>query len=92
MLPLNARVDLGAMVIKGYSAFPKAPAILEHLHQIVLCHIRTFIRRVLPFAEMQSVYSAARVDLAKGHLFGVGGGDSYNSVEIQFVYSTALAN
>ena len=28
MLPLQARVDLGAMAIKGYSAFPKAPALL----------------------------------------------------------------
>ena len=29
MLPLQARVDLGAMAMKGYSAFPKAPALLE---------------------------------------------------------------
>ena len=27
MLPLRARVDLGAMAMKGYSAFPKAPGI-----------------------------------------------------------------
>ena len=26
MLPLWARVDLGAIAMKGYSAFPKAPA------------------------------------------------------------------
>ena len=26
MLPLRARVELGAMAMKGYSAFPKAPA------------------------------------------------------------------
>ena len=25
MLPLQARVDLGAMAMKGYSAFPEAP-------------------------------------------------------------------
>ena len=31
MLPLRARVDLGAMVMKGYSAFPKVPAFLERL-------------------------------------------------------------
>ena len=35
VLPLRARVDLGAMAIKGYSAFPKAPTSLEPLHQIV---------------------------------------------------------
>ena len=27
------------MAIKGYSAFPNAPALLEHHHQIVSCHI-----------------------------------------------------
>ena len=35
MLPLRARVDLGAMAMKGYSAFPKAPALLKPHHQIV---------------------------------------------------------
>ena len=30
-----ARVNLGAMATKGYSAFPKAPASLEAHHQIV---------------------------------------------------------
>ena len=29
MLPFRARVDIGAMAMKGYSAFPKAPALLE---------------------------------------------------------------
>ena len=32
LLPLWPRVDLGAMAIKGYSAFPKAPALLEPHH------------------------------------------------------------
>ena len=32
MLPFQARVDLRAMVMKGYSAFPKDPALLEHHH------------------------------------------------------------
>ena len=35
MLPLQARVDLGAMAMKGYSAFPKAPVSLEPHQQIV---------------------------------------------------------
>ena len=38
MLPLRPRVDLGAMAIKGYSAFPKASILLKPHHQIVLCH------------------------------------------------------
>ena len=35
MLPLRVRVDLGGMAIKGYAAFPKAPAFLEPYHQII---------------------------------------------------------
>ena len=35
VLPFQARVDLGAMTMKGYSAFSKAPASLEPHHQIV---------------------------------------------------------
>ena len=31
---------LGRMPIKGYSVFPKDPALLEPHHQIVLCHIQ----------------------------------------------------
>ena len=33
--PLRARVELGAMAMKGYSAYPKAPALLKSHHQIV---------------------------------------------------------
>ena len=33
------RVDLRAMPMKRYSAFPKARALLEPHYQIVLCHI-----------------------------------------------------
>ena len=40
---LWARVDLGVMAIKGYTTFPKAPALLEPDHQIDKCHIRTLI-------------------------------------------------
>ena len=35
VLPLRARVDMGAMVMKGYYTFLKAPALLEPHHQIV---------------------------------------------------------
>ena len=35
VLPFRARVDLGAMAKKGFSAFPKAPVSLEPHHQIV---------------------------------------------------------
>ena len=33
-LPPRARVELRAMTMKGYSTFPKAPALLEPHHQI----------------------------------------------------------
>ena len=32
VLPLWGRVDLGARAMKGYSTFPKAPALLEPCH------------------------------------------------------------
>ena len=35
VLPLQVRVDLGAMAMKEYSTFTKAPALLEPRHQIV---------------------------------------------------------
>ena len=35
MLQLQARVDLGVMAMKGYSAFPKNLALLEYHNQIV---------------------------------------------------------
>ena len=38
MLPFQVRVDLGAMAMKGYSAFAKAPALLKPRHHIQ--HIR----------------------------------------------------
>ena len=39
MLLLRARVDLGAMPIKGHSAFPKAPVLMEPHHQISYYYI-----------------------------------------------------
>ena len=65
MLPFRARVDLGVMVTKVYSAFPKAPALLEPDHQIVQCHILDTCRESLsPLVGMQSVYSLALANRA----------------------------
>ena len=53
------------MTMKECSAFPKAPASMEPHHQIVLCHIQdTHWGGGYPSAEVQSVYSTARVDWA----------------------------
>ena len=35
VLPIQERVDQGAMAMKQYSAFPKSPVLLEPYHQIV---------------------------------------------------------
>ena len=65
MLPLRAKVDLEAMTMTGYSAFPKTPALLEPHHEIVSCDIQdTSWRGSYPSAEMQSVYSRAPADWA----------------------------
>ena len=40
MLPLRARVDIRAMTIKGYTAFPNAPALLGRHSQIVWSYIK----------------------------------------------------
>ena len=40
MLPLWVWVNWGAIAMKGYSAFPKAPALLKPHHQIVECYIQ----------------------------------------------------
>ena len=65
MLPFRARVDLGAMSMKGYSAFPKAPALLEPHNQIVWCHIQdNHGAGYNPPAEVQSVYPTAPADRA----------------------------
>ena len=65
VLPLRARLDLVAMAIKGCSAFPKAPALLEPQHQIIVSYPgHSLGRGSYPSAEVQSVYSTAPADWA----------------------------
>ena len=61
-LPIRARVDLRVVAMKGYSAFPKAPVLMEPHHQIIQCHIQDTCRFFGVFfifntSEMPSVYS-----------------------------------
>ena len=65
MLPLRARVDLAAMLMKGYSAFPKAPALHEPDHQIVSLYPRHLLAGSYPSADMQLVYSRAPPNWAR---------------------------
>ena len=60
VLSLGVRVDLRAMTVNGYSAFSKAPALLEPYNQIVLCYTQdTRWGGSEPSAEVQSVYFTA---------------------------------
>ena len=63
VLPLQTRVDLGAMAMKGYSAFPNA-SVLELHHQLSSVIYRTLVeeRGSCPSTERQSVYSKAPAD------------------------------
>ena len=56
---------MGAMAMKGYSAFPKAPALMEPRHQFICVIVRILVvEEFYPSAEMQSVYSTAPADRA----------------------------
>ena len=51
------------MAMKEYSAFPKAPGLLEPHHQIALCHIHDSLKGGnYSSAEMQLVYSTVSAD------------------------------
>ena len=62
ILPHRARVDLEPTTMKRYSAFPKAPAFLEPYHQIVKCHISTFIREGGSYSSEKMLYSTVPAD------------------------------
>ena len=63
MLPLWARMDLEAMLIKVYSAF-KAQALLKASYQIVLCYIQDSLWASYPSTEKQLVYLTPPADWA----------------------------
>ena len=50
--------------MKGCSAFPKAPVLLEPHHQIVKCHIQALGEAFTPSTEMQLAYSTAPTNRA----------------------------
>ena len=64
MLPLWSRVDPWVMTIKVYSAFPKAPALLEPHQQIVSYPGHSLGGESYPTAEVQSEYPTAPADWA----------------------------
>ena len=86
MLPLQARVDLETMAMTGYSAFPKAPALLELYHQVFclqgICWWESY-------PSVEWVYSTASADWAIRHSLQ---GGPYPLAENQLVYTTAPAD
>ena len=58
------RVDLGAMTMKEYPTFPKAPGLEPH-HQIVFVISSRLDGRVYPSAVMQLLYSITPTDGAR---------------------------
>ena len=58
MLALQAKVDLGVMAMKEYSAFPNVPALLDFYYQILLSY-PGHVGKSYPSVEMQSVHSTA---------------------------------
>ena len=62
VLALRARVDLGAIALKRYSAFPNAPALRS---DCLVSYPGHQLGGSYPSAEMQSVFSAAPAELAK---------------------------
>ena len=67
-LSLRLRLDLGAMAMKGYSAFPK----LQHYWNLTIRFFVSYIRTLVVFvcvfftADMQSVYFTALADWVLG--------------------------
>ena len=59
MLPLRVRMDLGAVAIKGYPVFPKAPALRKPHHQLFDVITGHSFEESYPSTQMQSMYSAA---------------------------------
>ena len=88
MLPLRVWVDLGAMAMKEYSAFPKVPHYWSLTTRLFSVISRTLLRGSYPNVEMQSVYSTAQADKVTGHSLG----ESYPSAEMQSVYSIGQAD
>ena len=59
---LRARVDHGAMAMKRYSVFPKAPVLPKPHHQNLWCHIQGTHRGSLTslYEDLQSMYTTAQ--------------------------------
>ena len=65
VLPLRARVDIGAMAMKEYSAYSSNSIFTEASQSdYLVSYLGYSIGESYSFAEMQSVYSTAPIDWA----------------------------
>ena len=86
--PLQVRLGVGVMVMKGFSAFPKAQRLEPH-HQIAQCHIQdTLLWSLTP---LQRSSRGILLPQPTGPQ-DTRQGESYPSAEKQSVYSTAPAD
>ena len=68
LLPLRARVDLVALVIRGYSAFLETPALLDLTIRLFSVLSRTLVwRESFSSSEKQWANSTAPADCARRH-------------------------
>ena len=68
VVSLWVSIDLGAMAMKGYSAFCKTPGLPELHYKVVKCYISgPTLVRFYTCTEMQSVFTAAAGDWAIFH-------------------------
>ena len=75
------------MAINENSSFPKAPALLKSHHQFIVKNMSLVGREAYPSAEMQSEYSTALADWAKGnriHTFHKDISSKWNANSIAF--------
>ena len=80
-------MDLGAIAMKGYSTFPKAPALVKPHHQIVKCHILD-IRCGGGLTPRQSCsqLTGQQVDKDFSHVLCVQADRSFNSSIYSFIH------
>ena len=64
MLPLQIRVDQGALAMNGYSVVPKAPALVEsHYHIGFLPHCRDAVGVFYGLSRLGCLFCDERIDL-----------------------------
>ena len=83
--PLRARVNWEVLAMKGYSTFPKAPALLDPHHQMFYCYIEDTRWFFTPQQRYSRCVVQTKLTGSPGHSLG----ECYPSAAKQSMYSTA---